>query len=180
MRPPILLLAGVAIAAAIIIHLSYVLFFPPFAMERMMERSIVTAESGGHPALLAETNRDEVVAMCRFNLDQGDLALDAAMPDGLWSLTVYGSDGADLYAVNDRQAGTDRFRLTVKKAPSWLELLKGGGDAGAEVNDGWSVEIDTARGVAVFWAALDDRAMRDSVAQALTASTCRVEAAESG
>ena len=176
MRPPVLLLAAAAIVAAAIIHLAYVLFFPPFAMERMMERSIVRAQSNGHPALLAETNRDEVLAMCRFDLDQGILALEAAMPDGLWSLTVYGSDGADLYAVDDRQAGTDRFRLTVKKAPGWIELLKGG-DTGGELNDGWSVEVDTASGVAVFWAALDDRAMRDSVAQALVASTCRVEEA---
>lgn len=168
------LLACAALIAAIIAHLSYVLFFPAFAMGRLIGGDMLRTQSD-RPAVLEETGTDEVIAMCPFDLDRGSLALDASMPDGLWSLTVYGAGGADLYAVNDRQAGTDRFKLTVKKAPGWLELLKSAGE-GADVNDGWSVEVDTSRGLAVFWAALDDKAMRGTVAKTLAASSCRVEA----
>lgn len=169
-------LACVVLIAATIAHLGYVLFFPAFTMQRLIAGDTLRTE-GGHPAVVAANGSDEVVAMCRFDLDEGSLGIDATMPDGLWSLTVYGADGADLYAVNDRQAGTDRFKLTVKKAPGWIDLLRGGSDS-ADVNDGWSVEVDTRKGLAVFWAALDDKAMRDSVAKTLTASTCRAEAAE--
>jgi uncharacterized membrane protein len=172
---------AVALVAGVITHISYVLFYPAMEMRRSLGPDILRIESNTpvllQPAKAANViggGKDAVVAVCPFDLEQGSLIVDAAMPTGLWSLTVYGDNGRDLYAVTDRQAGTDRFQLTIKSAPSWLDLLTTGSEP-PDINDGWSVELDTRRGFAVFWAALDQREMRNVVAQTLTKSSCRVQ-----
>lgn len=184
MRSP-LFLAAVAIVFGVIAHISYVLFYPAIEMRRNLGPDIRRIQSET-PVLLQPASaehviggsaNDAVVAVCPFDLNDGSLVVDAAMPSGLWSLTVYGESGHDLYAVTDRQAGTDRFQLTIKRAPGWIDLLRAGGGEGADINDGWSVELDTRRGFAVFWAALDPREMRDSITATLAKSTCRVEGA---
>src|SRR5262245_66259425 len=72
--------------------------------------------------LLGETEREAVSAKCLFDISNGELSVVAEMPDTFWSLTIYSDKGADLYTINDRQAGTNNFKLTVKSAPDRLDL----------------------------------------------------------
>jgi uncharacterized membrane protein len=95
------------------------------------------------------------------------------MPDTFWSLTLYSDKGADLYTINDRQAGSNTFKLTVKRAPGMLELLSGDqSETARALSDGWSVEIPEPTGIAVFWMALDYPEQRKLFTDILSGSSC--------
>jgi uncharacterized membrane protein len=104
----------------------------------------------------------------------------AEMPDTFWSLTIYSDKGADLYTINDRQAGTNRFKLTVKRAPGLMDLFAGDqAETARAMSDGWSVEIPEPKGIAVFWMALDYPAQRKLFTDVLSRSSCTLTSAES-
>ena len=155
---------GVALLIGAVTHLSYVLIAPSFAMQRLMggvreDRPVnrfVLLDGAEQMRLLGETESEAVSAKCVFDIGNGELSIAAEMPDTFWSLTLYSNKGADLYTINDRQAGIDKFKLTVKRAPGITELLSGDqSETTRALSDGWSVEIAEPSGIAVFWMALD-------------------------
>jgi uncharacterized membrane protein len=170
---------------AVIVHLSYVLVGTRFAVRDMIateaqaavndQLTILAPEE--QLRLLGESPDNAVAGQCRFDLKGGVMAIDAAMPDGFWSLTIYSQSGEEVYSINDRQAGTNRFKLTVKRAPTLLSFFTSNDtpDVKPSENEGWSAEISADRGFAVFWAALDQPQMRASVARALERSSCTAE-----
>lgn len=173
---------AVALLIGAIAHLSYVLIAPSFAMQRLIGGSqadakmnqLVLLDGPEQMRLLGETESEAVAAKCVFDIGKGQLSIAAEMPDAFWSLTLYSDKGADLYTINDRQAGTDKFKLTVKRAASILDLL-GPSDqteAARALNDGWSVEIPEPHGIAVFWTALDYPEQRKQFTEILSRSSC--------
>jgi uncharacterized membrane protein len=182
-------LFGLAVALLIgaVAHLSYVLIAPSFAMQRLMGGSkedaqvnrLVLLDAAEQMRLLGETERDAVSAKCIFDISTGELSVAAEMPDTFWSLTLYSDRGADLYTINDRQAGIDKFKLTVKEAPGITELLKGDPAENQALSDGWSVEIPEPRGIAVFWISLDYPEQRKMFTDVLSRSSCTLSAAAS-
>ncbi|MGE3871780.1 MAG: hypothetical protein AB7F74_02370 [Parvibaculaceae bacterium] len=179
---------AVALLIGAVSHLSYVLIAPSFAMQRLIGAGqdgtpfnrFVLLDAPEQIRLLGETQAEAVSAKCLFDISAGDLSVAAEMPDTFWSLTIYSDKGADLYTINDRQAGTDKFKLTVKKAPGLLDLLTGDQSENARaLSDGWSVEIAEPKGIAVFWAALDYPEQRKLFADILSRSSCTLTSAVS-
>jgi uncharacterized membrane protein len=175
--------SGLALAA--VVHLSYVLVGTRFALQDMISTEAQAATSGQFTLLapeeqlrlLGESEDDAVAGRCLFDLKGGALAIDAAMPDGFWSLTIYSQSGQEVYSINDRQAGTNRFKLTVKRTPGLLSFFTSSDtpDTKPSENEGWSAEIGADRGFAIFWAALDQPQMRPSMARELARTTCTAE-----
>ncbi len=172
---------AVALVVGAVAHLSYVLIAPTFAMQQLMGGSaedaqvnrFVPLDAAEQMRLLGEGENDSVSGKCIFDISQGELSVAAEMPDAFWSLTLYSEKGADLYTINDRQAGIDKFKLTVKRAPGIMELLSGDqSETARALSDGWSVEIPEPRGVAVFWMALDYPEQRKLFTDILSRSTC--------
>jgi uncharacterized membrane protein len=171
---------------AVVVHLSYVLVGTRFALQDMITSEAQAAASGEltllspeeQLRLLGESKAEAVAGRCLFDLDNGPLAIDAAMPSSFWTLTIYAQSGEEIYSLNDRQAGTNRFRLTVKPAAGILSFLTSDPpETKPSENEGWSVEMNGKRGFAVFWAVVDQPQMQQSVARELARSTCSVEQA---
>jgi uncharacterized membrane protein len=179
---------AVALLIGAVSHLSYVLIAPVFAMQRLIGAGqdgtpvnrLVLLDAPEQMRLLGETQAEAVSAKCLFDISNGDLSVAAEMPDTFWSLTIYSDKGADLYTINDRQAGIDKFKLTVKKAPGMLDLLMGDQSESARaMSDGWSVEIAEPKGIAVFWLALDYPEQRKLFTDTLSRSSCTLTSAGS-
>jgi uncharacterized membrane protein len=172
---------AVALLIGAVSHLSYVLIAPSFAMQRLMGGSkedsqinrFVLLDAAEQLRLLGETPTEALSGKCIFDISKGELSVAAEMPHTFWSLTIYSDRGADLYTINDRQAGTDKFKLTVKQAPGVMDLL--GGDQSETtraLSDGWSVEIPEPHGIAVFWMALEYPEQRKQFSDILARSAC--------
>jgi len=170
-----------AIVIGAVVHLSYILVAPSLAMQRLMGvtsaedqvNRFVLLDAEEQMRLLGEDAGESIAGKCVFDVSKGELLLTAEMPDTFWSLTVYSDRGADLYTINDRQAGTDSFKLSVKLAPGLIDLLQSDQSEQARaMSDGWSVEIPEAHGIAVFWVALDYPQQRKIFADALSHSSC--------
>lgn len=170
----------VAVLIGAVSHLSYVLIVPTFAMQRLMGETkdagqinrFVLLDADEQMRLLGETGTEAVSGKCVFDISKGELSVAAEMPDTFWSLTLYSGKGADLYTINDRQAGIDKFKLTVKRAPGIMELLSDQSDNTRVLSDGWSVEISEPDGIAVFWMALEYPEQRKLFSDILSRSSC--------
>jgi uncharacterized membrane protein len=171
----------VALVAGAVTHLSYVLIVPSFAMQSLMGglqedapiNRLVLLDGPEQLRLLGETEADAVSAKCVFDIGKGELSIAAEMPDTFWSLTLYSNKGADLYTINDRQAGIDKFKLTVRRAPNITDLFSSDLSENARaLSDGWTVEIPEPRGIAVFWLALDYPEQRKMFSEVLSRSGC--------
>jgi uncharacterized membrane protein len=168
---------------AVMAHIAYVLFIPQYEMSRLIAASVRTAgmnsfavlDPGQQEQILKESGRTGVAGLCPFDLADGTLIFDATLPDAIWSFTLYSESGEDAYAINETQAGTSRFRLTVKQSPGLFGMLSGGSDDTGPVGDGWTATMPSRRGLAVMWVALDDRNLRTSYADVMKKSTCRIE-----
>ena len=179
---------GVALLIGAVSHLSYVLIAPSFAMQRLIGAEqddtpvnrFVLLDATEQMRLLGESESEAISGKCLFDISKGELSVAAEMPDTFWSLTLYSDKGADLYTINDRQAGTDKFKLTVKRAPGIMELLSGDqSETARALSDGWSVEIAKPTGIAVFWMALDYPEQRKLFIDTLARSSCTLTAAGS-
>jgi uncharacterized membrane protein len=177
---------AVALLIGAVAHLSYVLIAPSFAMQRLMGEvpadnqvnRLVLLDAAEQMRLIGDSGNEAISAKCIFNIGNGELLISADMPDAFWSLTIYSDKGADLYTINDRQAGSDQFKLTVRRAPSLVDIL--GSSEQAEtaraLSDGWSVEIAERHGIAVFWVALDYPEQRKLFMDVLARSSCGLAA----
>ena len=172
---------AVALLIGAVSHLSYVLIAPSFAMQRLMGGSredgqvnrFVLLDAAEQMGLLGETGTEALSGKCVFDISKGELSVAAEMPHTFWSLTLYSDKGADLYTINDRQAGIDKFKLTVKQAPGIMDLLSGDqSDTTRALSDGWSVEVPEPHGIAVFWMALEYPEQRKMFSEILARSSC--------
>lgn len=179
---------AVALLIGAVSHLSYVLIAPSFAMQRLIGAGqdgtpvnrFVLLDAAEQMRLLGETEREAVSAKCLFDISSGPLSVAAEMPDTFWSLTIYSDKGADLYTINDRQAGTNKFKLSVKKAPGLIDLFASDQSENTRaMSDGWSLEIPEPRGIAVFWMALDYPEQRKLFTDILSRSSCTLTSAQS-
>jgi uncharacterized membrane protein len=173
-----------AALVAVISHIAYVLFLPQVEMNRLMSESVDAAgmnrftvlAAGDQELILKESGRIGIAGVCPFDLADGTLVFDATLPDAIWSFAIYSQDGKDAYAINEAQAGTNRFRLTVKQSPGLLAMFMGSSDDTGGINDGWTATMPSRRGLAIVWVALDDRALRSAYAQVMKQTNCHIEA----
>ena len=168
-----------AAVLAVIVHISMVLFAPGFLFERSLTRLAsdipdntffilpVEAQSRIFPEYPSGT----VFGLCRFNLTSGPITLDASLPDGIWTLTVYSRFGRTLYTVTDEQSGVDKFSLQLAMAPSIFDVFSLKEDEN-EIASGWKVLSSDERGFAVFWVPAMDKAMREGLSETLSKTSC--------
>lgn len=171
---------AVVTTIAVITHIGMILYLPRVEMSRKIERAAAgegfnawTVVRENPQEVLGYDGGDAVYAFCPFDLTEGQLVVDAFMPAGLWSLSIYSARGNSVYAVNSRQAGVDNFQLTVRKAPGLISQIVGDADANA-IKDGWQVETAEDRGMVVVWATVPEPYERPSVEADLARSSCRI------
>jgi uncharacterized membrane protein len=172
--------AGVLVLA-VIIHLSYVLFGPRFAMHGFEAEAASYAggvnrmqvlDAAQYADLFGAASTQAVAAVCAFDLSDGDVTLHAAFSGSPWTLRIYAARGNAIYALNDAQAGTDDVTVRIRQVTGLKRLLGGDEEAGV-VNDGWRVETAEKRGLAVLWSPIAEPALRRRSEEALKQSYCR-------
>ncbi|MFW6077127.1 MAG: DUF1254 domain-containing protein, partial [Hyphomicrobiales bacterium] len=154
----ILLLAGV-------VHLGYVLIVPHFEMRAKIDELRQLAGNGALTVLSREDSvrlmgpdgRWLVHALCIYDLADGPLTVNAAVPNSYWSMAIYSAGGDTFYSLNDRQAGVERVDITIRqpreRAPEEEEELTPPSD------DTFTVRAPGQVGVVVM------RALADEVAE---------------
>jgi uncharacterized membrane protein len=168
---------------AISVHIAYVMFIPREEMNQVIGESariagmnrftVLSGEQQEH--ILNESGKTGLIGLCPYDLSRGRLVFDASLPDAVWSFTVYSESGEDSYALNEVEAGTNRFQLTITPSPGLIGLLSGEGSDAGMIGDGWTVETRSRRGVAIVWVALEDARLRSSYADVVSKSSCRLE-----
>ncbi len=169
-----------AVFLAMGVHAAFVLSMPAFVLERSIAR--ISSEVGANSffVLPAEEQRRlfpaypplSVIGACAFDVSRGPVDLSADMPSGFWTLTIYSSSGDVIYALNDTQAGTGRFTVNLKKAPSLLDMLSRTTADDPGTMSGWNVSTAEPRGLAVLWQPVADAALRPSAVRNLGKTIC--------
>ena len=170
-----------AAVLAIIVHISTVLFAPGFLFDRnldllasdMSDNKFFILPGEAQSKIFPEYPSGTVFGLCRFNLTSGPITLDANLPDGIWTLTVYSRFGKTLYTVTDEQSGIDKFSLQLAMAPSIFDVLSlKEEDDNLVESSGWKVLSSDERGFALFWVPAVDHAMREGLMETLSKSSC--------
>ncbi len=172
-----------ACALGVIVHIFTLLFIPSMNFERNLkgltadisDNRFFVLPTTAQQSIFPEYPRGAVFGVCRFDLTAGSVALNANLPDTLWTLTVYTRSGKVIYTVNDEQSGTDSFKLELVRAPGILEIFSATGNEDNPVSSsGWRVSSSDERGYAVFWVPSVDQAMRAGFAETLAKSSCEL------
>ena len=170
-----------AAVLAIIVHIGTVLFAPGFLFDRnldllasdMPDNKFFILPGEAQSKIFPEYPSGTVFGLCRFNLTSGPITLDANLPDGIWTLTVYSRFGKTLYTVTDEQSGIDKFSLQLAMAPSIFDVLSlKEEDDNLVESSGWKVLSSDERGFALFWVPAVDQAMREGLMETLSKSSC--------
>lgn len=174
----------IAVLVGIVTHVTYVLFLPGY----MFARSLSEAKTGQpynqffiadplkQTGLLPSATSKSIVGLCKFDLSNGPIALQAKLPHSYWTFAVYSQSGRQVYALNDVQAGTSEFKVELSKTKSILEQLFGNGraeDLTQTENLGWHAETAESRGVAVIWIPISDELMRPQIEASMKQSSCQ-------
>lgn len=174
----------VAAALAIAVHTGTVLFAPGYLFDRNLDllardvpdNTFFILPREAQSKVFPEYPSGTVFGLCRFNLAAGPIVLDANLPNGLWTLTVYSQFGRTLYTVTDEQSGIDRFSLRLARAPSIFDVFSLKDEDNQVESSGWQVQSPDNRGFALFWVPALDQAMRGSLMETLAKSTCGLAA----
>jgi uncharacterized membrane protein len=167
---------------AAVVHIAYVLYAQRIEMNGFINEAVASAEQSpvsGEAALKVLPNglsQNAVAYMCSFDLANGAFQFSASMPEGLWVVSVYTSAGENIFAVNDQQAGTQAFTITVKQQRALGGLFAPGDETG-RAGEEWHVESAEQKGLVLIWADVDQGAKRPHIEEALRKSVCRNGAA---
>ena len=178
----------VALALGLATHISYVLFVPDLAFARQLNaatknqllNSFAVLDPGQQSRLVVSASPLDVVGLCKFDVSRGSVNFNARVPARYWTMTVYSSGGAEVYALNDAQAGSSDFTVQLSPGKSLMQQLFGGGDTedtGTIENLGWHAEIVEKSGLAVLWVPVADASLRPEIEAAVAKSSCKLKAA---
>jgi uncharacterized membrane protein len=171
---------AVFLCAAAVVHLAYVLYLPGYRMGRIIAEAETAVKvntlailPGDRQLLIFGYSQDFVTAVCPFDLADGAARLDAVFPPVPWSLAIYSERGVPVYAVDDRQAGADKFAIRIQSTGALRDLLRSDDEPVTKGSD-FTVETYGKRGLAVLRAAITESAQRGFVAATLLKSNCRI------
>jgi uncharacterized membrane protein len=172
---------------ALAMHISYVLFAPGYFFQHKLN-DVTSGKPDNQFYLLAAEKQsqlyptataNDVVGVCKFDLQAGPVVFSAQMPKQYWSVSIYTDSGAQIYSLDDQQAGSNSFAIDLKRAKTIFELLfaKNDSEDGGQVeNLGWKVESTDRRGLVIVWVPLSDQLMRSEVEDILKGSSCNAKA----
>ncbi len=174
----------IAVLVGVITHVTYVLFLTNYLFTRNLNQTTAgqpynkffIADTTKQTGLLPTVTSKSIVGLCKFDLSNGPIALQAKLPRSYWTFSVYSQSGRQVYAMNDVQAGTSEFKVELSKTKSFIEQLMGNGrvdDLTQTENLGWHAETTESRGIAVIWIPISDELMRPQIEAAMKDSSCK-------
>lgn len=171
-----------AVLVAIVVHAGFILMVPALSFERSVARLVSDRGANSffilpqqeQSALFPAYPRHSVVGICDFDVSSEQVQLNARMPEGFWTLTIYSNRGEVIYAVNNVQTGTNTFTVSLSLAPDIIETLRQSAAKESIGDDtGWNVKSPAPRGLVVIWYPVTEGAMRAAVVQKMSATSCK-------
>ena len=172
---------------AVATHISYILFAPGYLFERQIYLStdgkpnntffVLAPEK--QAALVPTSTAQDVVGICKYDLQGGHLVLSANLPKSYWTMSIYTQSGKQVYALDDVQAGSSAISIELSQSKSLIEQIFSAVSSSADGEDqgqiedlGWRVETTERRGLAIVWIPLSDQLMRPRVENIIKESRC--------
>lgn len=161
-----------ALLGAIAVHLGYVLFMPGREMDGIITRFAAAHRDHAFVLLAPEAARDHfqadlpgmATAACSLDASGGPVVVETQIPAPYWIISLYSGRGELLFTLDDRQAGPDRARFV---------LAQPGDGADVPAAGTISVELPSARGLALVQARANGPEDMARLRAALANSTCR-------
>jgi uncharacterized membrane protein len=167
---------------ALTTHLAYVLFMPrtqfsegiALALASQKENSFNILTPAAQTKLMPFASGIDLVGVCKFDISGGTVNLSVEVSQGYWVFAVYTMSGQQVYALNDKQADAQRFKVSLSRSATFIEqVTDSGGQADTTTTDiGWQVKLAEPKGVAFLWMPHGDNLRRAESERVLSKSTC--------
>ncbi|HHN73054.1 MAG TPA: hypothetical protein ENK13_03090 [Thermopetrobacter sp.] len=160
-------------------HAALLLWLPRHAMSGIME-TVLVRHGVNRMRVISAAEWREIAgdadpamrhAVCLLQPGDGETVIEAPLPAGYWSITVYAPNGAEIYALDDRGVGMRRLRMRFTRAG---EMLPGaGGLRTPRLENGvLHVPMNVDRALAVIAAHASYPGLEERLRAALSATTC--------
>lgn len=172
-----------AAVTAVTVHIAYTLFVPSNRFGTKLD--VVLKDQGSNSfsvidpvlqsGLLPYATATDLVGLCKFDVGNGKVNLSVTVPNGYWTFAIYTMRGRQIYAINDKQADSQKFTVHMSLAPNLLSQIAGLGEEEPQTSEGdlgWRVAVVERQGLAVLWMPQGDPLMRDEAAKVLKQSSC--------
>jgi uncharacterized membrane protein len=165
-----------------IVHLTSVLLMPRAATQDAFSRLAPIAEKNkftllpmpaADSATLPLMDPAFAVAVCRYDLSDGPLKLQAPVSQAYTAVSFYTRQGIAYYAINDRAAGRRMIELDLMTSQQRSLIQE---DEEVTAADRLIVESPTPTGLIVLRALASEPGMVPVVRAVLRAAQCRTEA----
>jgi uncharacterized membrane protein len=161
-----------------IIHVAIVFLVPYYAgndawaqMQRFgpdgQFNTLPTPEAGAEP--LAALDPRMIEAVCRFNLSNGPVRIQAEFPDEFWSVAVFDRRGRNVYSLNDRAAERSRLDLVILTPVQMAQLRQ---DPPASLETAIVLELPISAGFVMLRVFVPDDSMLPGAQAALAGANC--------
>ncbi|MEJ0097841.1 MAG: DUF1254 domain-containing protein [Bauldia sp.] len=108
-------------------------------------------------------------AVCRFDLGNGPLRVQAELPDEFWSVAVFDRRGRNVYSLNDRAAEGQKLDLAILTAVQMAQLRQ---SPPASLENAIVVDLPIQAGFVLLRAFIPDDSMLPSAHTALAGANC--------
>jgi uncharacterized membrane protein len=120
--------------------------------------------------VLPEMDPNLRYAMCRFDLGEGPLRVEAVLPPAYWSAAFYDRNAANFYTLNNRAGRDGKLNFWVATERQLLGLAP---DDPLAVTEELVVKAPAAQGLILFRGLVADPSFQREVEAALEATVCR-------
>lgn len=177
MRRTLLFIVGGVLLGGII-HVAIVFLVPYYAgndawaqMQRFGRdgqfHTLPIPEAGAEP--IGALDPRMVEAVCRVNLSNGPVRIQAEFPDEFWSVAVFDRRGRNVYSLNDRAAERSRLDLAILTPVQMAQLRQ---DPPASLETAIVLELPISAGFVMLRVFVPDDSMLPGAQAALAGANC--------
>jgi uncharacterized membrane protein len=164
-----------------VVHLATVLAMPRAATQDAYSRLVPIAPVNAMVPLPAPTAQASVLpfmdpafaaAVCRYDLSNGMIKLNAPVSEAYTSVTFYTRESVAYYAINDRAAGRRAIELDLMTAQQHAQIPE---EEDVTAADRLIIDSPTTTGLIVLRALAPESDLMPMARRALAAAQCHIE-----
>jgi uncharacterized membrane protein len=173
------IMAGILLGG--IVHLATVLAMPRAATQDAYSRLMPITPVNAVVALPAPTAQTSIMpfmdpafaaAVCRYDLANGMIKLNAPVSEAYTSVTFYTRDSVAYYAINDRAAGRRAIELDLMTPQQHAQIPE---DQDVTAADRLIIDSPSTTGLIVLRALAPEPGLMPMARRALAAAQCHIE-----
>ncbi len=164
-----------------VVHLATVLAMPRAATQDAYSRLVPIAPVNAMVSLPAPTAQASILpfmdpafaeAVCRYDLSNGMIKLNAPVSEAYTSVTFYTRESVAYYAINDRAAGRRAIELDLMTAQQHAQIPE---EEDVTAADRLIIDSPTTTGLIVLRALAPEPDLMPMASRALAGAQCHIE-----